>query len=131
MTVLRDVVVAVALISGALFCLLGAVGLLRFPDPVCRLHASAKAQSVGVMLIMLGAAVRAPLQYAGALLLIAAFQLLTAPVTAQIISRIAYRTGAVDSSRLAADELGARLGRAGERYRRNGDGYPEPPDRGR
>jgi len=100
---------AVLLLTGAVFCLLGAVGLLRFPDAVTRLQASAKAQTLGVLLTLLGAALRVPAPYAGLLLLVAVFQLFTVPVTSQVIGRVAYRTGAVDQSTLFTDELAGRL----------------------
>ncbi|MDG9701265.1 monovalent cation/H(+) antiporter subunit G [Streptomyces sp. DH37] len=100
---------AVLLLTGALFCLLGALGLLRFPDTATRLHASSKAQTLGVLLSLLGAALRVPLPYAGLLLLIALFQLFTAPVTGQVVGRVAYRTGAVDRNTLVVDELAGRI----------------------
>lgn len=105
MSILTDVLSAVLLLSGAVFCLSGAIGLLRFPDTLTRLQASAKAQSLGLVLILLGAAGAVSGPYIGLLLLIAAFQLVTAPVTGQILGRIAYRTDAVDRSLLTADEL--------------------------
>ncbi|GAA2406271.1 hypothetical protein GCM10010420_37710 [Streptomyces glaucosporus] len=111
-----DAVSAVLLLTGAVFCLLGAVGLLRFPDTLSRLHASSKAQTLGVLLALLGAAVRVPLPYAGLLLLIALFQLFTAPVTGQVVGRVAYRTGAVDRRTLLTDDLAGRLA------------PPDPPD---
>lgn len=40
--------------SGCFFFLAGAVGLLRFPDVVTRLHALTKADNVGLGLIALG-----------------------------------------------------------------------------
>ncbi|MBN3929747.1 monovalent cation/H(+) antiporter subunit G [Streptomyces verrucosisporus] len=101
---------AVLLLTGALFCLLGALGLLRFPDTASRLHASSKAQTLGVLLSLLGAALRVPPPYAGLLLLVALFQLFTVPVAGQVIGRVAYRTGAVDRSTLVMDELAGRLG---------------------
>ncbi|MGY1454618.1 monovalent cation/H(+) antiporter subunit G [Streptomyces sp. SS8] len=100
---------AVLLLGGAVFCLLGAVGLVRFPDTVTRLQAAAKAQNLGLLLILIGAALRVPLPYAGLLLLIAVFQMITVPVLGQIVGRIAYRTGAVERHTLTVDELARRL----------------------
>ncbi|CAL9565199.1 monovalent cation/H(+) antiporter subunit G [Streptomyces radiopugnans] len=100
---------AVLLLCGAVFCLLGGVGLVRFPDTVTRLQAAAKAQNLGLLLILIGAALRVPLPYAGLLLLIAVFQLITVPVLGQIVGRIAYRTGAVERHTLTVDELAERL----------------------
>ncbi|MFE9972855.1 monovalent cation/H(+) antiporter subunit G [Streptomyces hirsutus] len=108
-----DVITAVLLPAGAVFCLLGALGLLRFPDIVSRLHAAAKAQTLGLMLILVGTAVQMPLRYAPVLLLVVLFQLLTAPITSQIVGRTAYRVQALDRGALFQDELADRLARDG------------------
>lgn len=48
-------VVSMALVmAGAFFFLAGTVGLLRFPDIYCRLHALTKADNVGLGLMVLG-----------------------------------------------------------------------------
>jgi multicomponent Na+:H+ antiporter subunit G len=52
-----SVVAIVLILAGSTFCLLAAVGLLRFPDLYTRLHASAKAGPLGAGLILLGVAV--------------------------------------------------------------------------
>ena len=87
-----DVLAVVFLLLGAFLCLTAGLGLVRFPDVLTRMHAGTKPQVLGVLLIMVGAAIR--LQGWSAtwmLLLVAAFQLLTAPVSAHMISRVAYR----------------------------------------
>lgn len=43
-----------ALVAGAVFFLAGSIGLLRFPDPLSRLHALTKADNLGLGLIVLG-----------------------------------------------------------------------------
>jgi multicomponent Na+:H+ antiporter subunit G len=71
------------------------------------MHAGTKPQVLGVLLIMVGAAIR--LQGWSAtwmLLLVAVFQLLTAPVSAHMISRVAYRRRHVRRDLLVVDELG-------------------------
>ncbi|WP_406356815.1 monovalent cation/H(+) antiporter subunit G [Streptomyces hirsutus] len=108
-----DVITAVLLPTGAVFCLLGSMGLLRFPDVVSRLHAASKAQTLGLMLILVGTAVQMPLRYAPVLLLVVLFQLLTAPITGQIVGRTAYRVQALDRGALFRDELADRLARDG------------------
>ncbi|MEV0693645.1 monovalent cation/H(+) antiporter subunit G [Streptomyces sp. NPDC050388] len=113
MTAVPDVITAILLPAGAVFCLLGSVGLLRFPDIGSRLHAAAKAQTLGLLLILAGTAVQMPLRYAPVLLLVILFQLLTAPITSQIVGRTAYRVQALDRSRLFRDELADRLARDG------------------
>ena len=47
--------VTFAMVSlGACFFLAGTVGLLRFPDPLSRLHALTKADNLGLGLVVLG-----------------------------------------------------------------------------
>ncbi|RZU34223.1 monovalent cation/H(+) antiporter subunit G [Blastococcus saxobsidens] len=102
----RDVVAVVLLLLGAFLCLTAGLGLLRFPDVLTRMHAGTKPQVLGVLLVMVGAAIR--LQGWSAtwmLLLVAAFQLLTAPVSAHMISRVAYRRRHVRRDRMLVDEL--------------------------
>lgn len=45
---------------GAVFFVAGTVGLLRFPDIYCRLHALTKADGLGLALVCLGALLLAP-----------------------------------------------------------------------
>jgi multicomponent Na+:H+ antiporter subunit G len=40
--------------AGVMFFIAGTLGLLRFPDPLSRLHALAKADNLGLGLIVLG-----------------------------------------------------------------------------
>ena len=43
-----------AILAGVVFFVAGTLGLLRFPDPLSRLHALNKADSLGLGLIVLG-----------------------------------------------------------------------------
>ena len=54
-----DVLAAGAMIGGALLAVLGAFGLLRFPDVFTRMHAATKAATLGVILITAAAALEA------------------------------------------------------------------------
>jgi len=47
-------VTVVAVSAGAIFFLAGTIGLIRFPDAPCRLHALTKADNLGLGLIVLG-----------------------------------------------------------------------------
>jgi multicomponent Na+:H+ antiporter subunit G len=101
-----DVLAIVLLLLGALLCLTAGLGLVRFPDVLTRMHAGTKPQVLGVLLIMVGAAIRLQgWSAAWMLLLVAAFQMLTAPVSAHMISRVAYRRRHVRRDRLLVDEL--------------------------
>ncbi len=51
-----DIITVVLLLAGAVFFLVGTVGLLRFPDVYTRLHALTKADNVGLGLMIAGLA---------------------------------------------------------------------------
>lgn len=54
-----DLASVVLLCSGAFFFFAGTVGLIRFPDVYSRLHALAKADTLGLGFVLLGLALRA------------------------------------------------------------------------
>ncbi len=97
---------AVSLVAGALLSLAAAIGVLRFPDALTRMHAATKPQVLGVLLLLLGVALRlrSPADL-GMIALVGVLQLATAPVAAQMIGRAAYRSGRLDRKLLDADEL--------------------------
>ena len=122
-----DVVAVVLLLLGAFLCLTAGLGLVRFPDVLTRMHAGTKPQVLGVLLIMVGAAIR--LQGWSAtwmLLLVAVFQMLTAPVSAHMISRVAYRRRHVRRDRLLVDEL--RTGARPDQVYRGDEPADAPPE---
>lgn len=103
-----DVLSAVCLVAGGLISFVAAVGLIRFPDVLSRIHAVTKPQILGVLLVLAGMALRLRHPTAlGMILLVAMFQLITAPVAGQMIGRAAYRSGKVRRDLLDADELAA------------------------
>lgn len=54
---LSDIVVALLLISGAIFFTAGTIGLIRFPDIRSQLHALTKADNLGLGMIFSGIAI--------------------------------------------------------------------------
>jgi len=105
------------LVAGALLGLAAGIGVLRFPDALSRMHAATKPQVLGVLLLLLGIALRlrSPTDL-GMILLVVVFQLATVPVAARMVGRAAYRSGRLDRNLLDADELAGREpggGRAG------------------
>jgi len=93
------------LIGGALLSLAASIGLLRFPDVAARIHAATKPQVLGLLLVLSGLALR--LQSGtelATLLMVAVFQMATAPVAAHIIGRAAYRADLVRRDLLVTDE---------------------------
>lgn len=114
MTDVIQLVAALFVLFGAFFCLSAAVGVVRFPDVITRLHAATKPQVFGLILILTGVALKM-WDWKVTLLgtLIVAFQILTAPVSAHMVARTAYRLGLWDSDHALVDELGEDLEEAG------------------
>jgi multicomponent Na+:H+ antiporter subunit G len=107
--VILDAMSAVLLLLGALSCLLGALGLVRLPDLPSRLQAATKPQTLGLLLILAGTALRVELESAVTLVLVGLFQVITAPVISQLVGRSAYRAGAVRPELLVVDELAGKM----------------------
>ncbi len=114
MDAVLDLVGALFLLLGTLFCLAAAVGVVRFPDVLTRLHAATKPQVFGLVLILTGVALTLRTWHVGVL---AAFtiglQILTAPVSGHMLARTAYRTDQWDDQHAVMDELGEDLEAAG------------------
>jgi multicomponent Na+:H+ antiporter subunit G len=130
MDAVLDVVSVVFLLAGCAFALFAGLGLLRFPDVVSRLHAGTKPQVAGVLLIMIGSTIRLAGSPVVWMLLIAGFlQLLTAPVSAHMVSRIAYKRRHVRQDLLVVHEAGfAGLERPAAADEARGDAPAEAPE---
>jgi multicomponent Na+:H+ antiporter subunit G len=91
---MNSIVAALLLILGSLFSLVAALGMLRLPDTVIRMHAATKAGTLGAGLILIAEAFfYAELGITLRALAAITFLLLTAPVAAHLIGRAAYYSG--------------------------------------
>ena len=106
---------AVCLVIGAAFSVAAGVGLLRFVDPLARMHAATKPQIAGLLFVLIGIALANPRVTTVAFVIpILLFQMLTAPVAAHVTARAGYRTDNVRHDLLTADELAPAIERADE-----------------
>lgn len=106
MTGFVDVLLGLVMLVGCLLALLAAVGLHRFPDVFCRMHAATKPATLGLILVLIAAGghLRDPGDVIKVVLVVA-LQLLTAPVGAHMIGRAAYRAGGQLADSTGIDEL--------------------------
>lgn len=94
------------LIGGCLMSLGAAIGIVRFPDVLARLHAGAKPQVFGMLLLLAGIGVAArswgmvPL-----LALIWVVQLLAVPVSSHMVARSGFRNKHFRPESLSHNEL--------------------------
>jgi multicomponent Na+:H+ antiporter subunit G len=108
MPTLSEALVAALCLPGTFLILLAGIGLIRFPDIFCRMHAAGKAATLAVVLVVLGATVH----FAGTDqdismrgLLAVFFQFLTAPAATHLLARAAYVCDYPLAERTAVDEL--------------------------
>ena len=99
---MRGTVSEVVVLVGSLLILVAGVGVLRFRPALSRLHALTKASTLGVVLVLIGAAIASSRTNDWTSLLLAALlQLATSPISASLISRSTFL---VSNQEVVADE---------------------------
>ena len=111
---MTDIVASALLLSGAAIVLLAAIGLNRFDGVFAKMHAATKSATLGLLLLLAAAGLRIEGPGRSAIVLAAVLQLLTAPISAHLVGRAAYRGSMSERARLGVDEL-ADAERAGRR----------------
>lgn len=91
---MKEIIVLGLIFLGSVFILIAAIGLLRFTDALSRMHATTKATSFGLLLIISGVALHF-LTFTVILkgVLVILFIYLTAPLAAHSISRTIQKPG--------------------------------------
>lgn len=98
--------VYILVLGGVFFLFIAAIGVVRMPDLYNRMHATSKAGTLGVGLILVAVAVfYQELSVAARALSTLAFIVLTAPVAAHALGRASYLSGVKPSQDTYIDEL--------------------------
>ena len=84
-----DIIGFLFILIGALLLVISAVGLLRMPDTITRMHAGTKASTLGTLFVILGAMFLEPSLWFK-LSLLALFILITNPLSSSILARSTY-----------------------------------------
>lgn len=107
------------MVVGATFALIAGIGVNRFGDIYSRMHAAAKAPTLGLVLAAVGAGLRiGTLAAAGTLALVVVLQLVTAPIGTHVVGRAVHLRMAVPVDgvdELARDERDQDDGRPTDR----------------
>jgi multicomponent Na+:H+ antiporter subunit G len=89
---MKDFATVFLLLVGSFFILTAAIGIIRLPDVLCRLHAVAKALTLGVFLLLLALWVHlGEKQTAFKIMVAIFFQIVTIPVSSHLISLLAFQ----------------------------------------
>ncbi|MEO3758754.1 monovalent cation/H(+) antiporter subunit G [Mycobacterium sp. B14F4] len=101
-----DIITSVLVLGGSTLALTAALGVVRFPDTLTRMHAASKPQVLGLLLVLAGAAIRLRGHSdVGMLLLTGLFTVITAPVVANRVGQLAYREQNIRDDLLTTDEM--------------------------
>lgn len=87
---LIELLVAVTLLIGAFFTLVGSIGLLKLDSPMARLHAPTKAGTLGVGSLLLASMIASFAGDQASLheILVMAFLFVTAPISANFVAKV-------------------------------------------
>lgn len=94
MNLVIDILSWACLLSGAAFCLIGAIGMVRLPDVWARLHGASVIDAAGFLLLMFGMMLQAGLSLITIkLAVILLFVLITGPTASHAVANAAYVSG--------------------------------------
>lgn len=104
---IANIVSAVFLTIGALMAVTAAIGILRFPDTLSRMHSATKPQTLGLLMMLIGAMVSIGGTHVdmGMLVLAGLFALITAPVVAHRIGRLVYQEQRAQDGLMSRDQM--------------------------
>ncbi|BBY27841.1 monovalent cation/H(+) antiporter subunit G [Mycolicibacterium sediminis] len=106
MSTALDVLAGFLVLAGSTFALTAAIGVVRFPDTLSRMHSATKPQVLGLLLVLAGAAIRLRGHAdVGMVILTGLFTIITAPVIANRVGQLAYREQSFRDDLLARDEM--------------------------
>ena len=112
-----DLIAAIAVLLSGFLAVLAGFGLLRFPDVLTRLHAAAKAATVGLIAATLAAALEVETIGAAALLvLVVALLFLSAPTGSSLLARAAYYDPETPLTLTRRDDLAEDVGADESQY---------------
>jgi len=106
MNLIVEFFVALLILLGAAFALLGSVGLARLPDFFTRLHGPTKATTLGVGAMVLASAVYFTFTQEGVSLhelAVMVFLFMTAPVSAHLLAKAVLHRGKRESEKEGSD----------------------------
>ncbi len=90
---------ALFLLIGSGFVIVGVIGLLKFNDPMTRLHAPTKVGTVGIGMLLLASVVHSMVLGETSIheLLILAFLFVTAPISANFMAKVNIHKGTCET----------------------------------
>ena len=111
MSITLRIIIDLLLCFGIFFCLAGVVGLLRMPDPLCRMQSSTNISTLGIIGLTLAGLVYAIFVEHNAAMalrvtLLSVFIIMTNPIGSHAICKAAYLRDRKLSDNMVCDQYG-------------------------
>ena len=105
------IVIDILMLVGLVFCVAGVKGLIKMPDPFCRMQASTCISTLGAIGVLLGALLYAIFVMGSAgtavkIAVVALLIILTNPIGAHSIAKGAYKAGVRPEKPMEVDDYG-------------------------
>ena len=101
---MTELIGSLVVLTGALFLLLAAIGIVRMPDSYNRIQAGTKATTLGLILVLTGIAIYHP-GWTWKLIVLIYFVLLSNPTSSHALARAAHRRGICITDATVIDQL--------------------------
>ncbi len=99
-------ITAIFLMSGALFMLVAAIGVVKLADVYMRMHAITKAASLGAILMLAAVFIWHPQWIVGIeALMVVLFVIFTAPIGAHMLARVSHQMKVPTGEGYVVDEM--------------------------
>ena len=102
----RDFFASIALAGGLFFMLVGALGVLRFPDAYQRIHAASKCTTLGLAGMLVAALLHVwTLDIAGKAIMVIVFTFVASPIGSHLLAKAAHHANIDQWPETLSDEL--------------------------
>ncbi|MEC7838598.1 MAG: monovalent cation/H(+) antiporter subunit G [Chlamydiota bacterium] len=89
---MTEIIVTLSLLLGVLLIFIAGIGILRFPDTLCRAHALSKALTLGLMLVLFALMIKLADPLSSLKLFLAiVFQFVTTPISGHVFALYATK----------------------------------------
>lgn len=89
---ISEYIICFLLLTGSTLMLLASIGVVRFPDTLCRAHALTKATTFATSLLLIALWIALGDEITGLkILLVISFCMLTIPLSSQLVASVYYR----------------------------------------
>lgn len=110
---MNELIGSLAILVGAIFLLLAAIGAVRMPDSYNRIQTGTKATTLGLIMVLTGVAIYHP-GWTWKLIVLVYFVIISNPASSHALARAAHRRSIFKTSATVVDQLESYKKETGE-----------------